>query len=184
MEERKYERLFYRFRPEYLAGTIDGRELHDTSPQASFRGGCQIPGANYNVSYRLVREACLLDPYPHKHMADEYLVFGSETMNGRDWDAEVEVTIGLGEDAETYVIDRPATVFIPAGTWHCPLNFKRVEKPVFFQPSLMQPMFGGVYQLPDGEKEIYYNGQIQCVLEPEKKCTSCRKCLQIDWRKP
>lgn len=182
MEKRKYEKLFYKFQPEYLTTTVGGEKMSDRSPQASFRGGCQIPGARYNASFRLMKEPCLLDPFPHKHMEDEYLIFGTETMNGKDWDAEIEITIGLGDEAETFVIDRPATVFIPAGTWHCPLNFKRIGKPVYFQPASMQPMFGGVYKLPNGEKEMYFNGRIQCVLEPEKQCNACRRCLGMDWQ--
>lgn len=145
MEERKYERCFYWFQP------VDADVAE---PQTSFLGNSQIPGASYYVSYRLIREACVPEPYPHRHEADEYLVFGTETMNGRDWDAEVAVTIGRGADAETFVINRPATVFIPAGTWHGPVDFRRVGKPVFYQPSLMQPGFGGVYALPEGEQEI------------------------------
>ena len=126
MSERKFERLVYRFQPEYLSTTVDGKDIRDGSAQAYFRGACQIPGSRFNVGFGLVTEACLVDPYPHRHFAEEYLVFGTETMEAKDWDAEVELTIGLGDEAETFVIDRPATVRIPAGVWHCPLNFKRV----------------------------------------------------------
>lgn len=183
MSQRKYEKLVYRFQPEYLATTVDGKDIHDDTPQAYFRGACQIPGSQFNIGYGLVTAPCLVDPYPHKHFAEEYLIFGSETMEAKDWDAEVELTIGLGDDAETYIIDRPATVRIPAGVWHCPLNFKRIGRPVFFQPALLQGMFGGIYHLPDGEKKMYYNGQIQCVLDPQKKCIACGRCLAADWRK-
>ncbi len=183
MGKLKYEKLVHRFVPEYLKATVDGKEINDKSPQAYFRGACQIPGAQFNIGYGLVTAPCLVDPYPHKHFADEYLIFGTETMNAKDWDAEVELTLGVGEDAETYIIDRPCTVFVPAGVWHCPLNFKRIGKPVFFQPALMQGMFGGTYLLPDGERDMYYNGQIECVLEPGKMCNVCKKCLDADWQK-
>jgi hypothetical protein len=183
MSERKYENLVFRFKPEYLATTVDGTEIKDKSPQAYFRGACQIPGSRFNVGYGYVTQPGIVDPYPHKHYADEYLVFGSGTLNAKDWDAHIELTIGLGDDAELYVIDEPMTIRIPAGIWHCPLNFVRITKPVFFQPALQQGMFGGTYLLPDGEREMYYNGQIQCVIEPEKKCDVCKKCLTLDWRK-
>ncbi len=182
MSKLKYEKLLYRFQPEYLAVTVDGKEIKDDTPQAYFRGACQIPGSQFNIGYGLVTRPGIVDPYPHRHFADEYLIFGSGTLNSKDWDARVELTLGLGEDAETYVIDRPATVRIPAGIWHCPLNFVRVGKPVFFQPALLQGMFGGVYMKPDGERELYYNGQIPCVMEPDRKCSACKKCLALDWR--
>lgn len=182
-EAMKYEKLVHQFVPEYLKVTVDGKELEDKSPQAYFRGACQIPGSQFNIGYGLVTAPCLVDPYPHRHFADEYLIFGSETLNAKDWDAEVELTIGVGDEAEVYVIDRPATIRIPAGVWHCPLNFKRIGRPVFFQPALLQPMFGGVYLIDGEEKEMFYNGQIDCVLEPGKKCTTCKRCLTRDWQR-
>ena len=183
MNDLKYEKLVYRFQPEYLARSIDGKEIRDEVPRAYFRGACQIPGSQFNVGYGLINGPLLLDPYPHKHQADEYLVFGAGSLNARDWDAHIEFTIGLGDDAEKYDIDEPMVIRIPAGIWHCPLNFVRVDKPVFFQPALLQGMFGGTYRMPDGERDLVYNGQIECVMEPAKKCDCCQKCLSLDWRK-
>jgi hypothetical protein len=183
MNDLKYEKLVYRFQPEYLARFIDGKEIRDEVPRAYFRGACQIPGSQFNVGYGLINGPLLLDPYPHKHPADEYLVFGAGSLNARDWDAHIEFTIGLGDDAEKYDIDEPMVIRIPAGIWHCPLNFVRVDKPVFFQPALLQGMFGGTYRMPDGERDLVYNGQIECVMEPGKKCECCQKCLSLDWRK-
>jgi hypothetical protein len=134
MSERKYENLVFRFKPEYLATTVDGTEIKDKSPQAYFRGACQIPGSRFNVGYGYVTQPGIVDPYPHKHYADEYLVFGSGTLNAKDWDAHIELTIGLGDDAELYVIDEPMTIRIPAGIWHCPLNFVRITKPYSSSP--------------------------------------------------
>ena len=183
MSDLKYEKLVYRFEPEYLSHTVDGKDIKDGTPQAYFRGACQIPGSEFNVGYGLVTAPILVDPYPHKHPSDEYLIFGAGSLNAKDWDARVELTIGLGDDAELYVIDEPMTIRIPAGVWHCPLNFVRVDKPVFFQPALWQGMFGGTYLMPDGERELYYNGQIDCVLGEDKKCDCCKKCLKLSWEK-
>jgi len=179
----KFEKLVHRFEPEYLAVTVDGKSIEDKTPQAYFRGACQIPGSQFNIGFGLITEPGVMDPYPHKHFADEFLMFGSGTLDSDDWDAEIKLTLGIGGEAETYIIDFPTTVRIPAGVWHCPLEFVRVSKPVFFQPALMQGMFGGTYMMPDGERDLYYNGQIQCVLDPLKKCTTCKKCLTLDWRK-
>jgi hypothetical protein len=182
MSVSKYEKLLYQFEPEYLSKTVDGTEIGDTSPQAYFRGACQIPGSNFNIGYGYVTGPMLVDPYPHRHFADEYFIFDSGSLDARDWDAHIELTIGLSDDAETYSIDEPTTVRIPAGVWHCPLDFVRIGKPVFFQPGLMQGVFGGVYLIDGEEREMYYNGQIQCVLDHNKKCNVCKKCLAMDWR--
>ena len=180
MSDRKYEKLVHRFEPEYMTMTIDGKEV-ETGPHIYFRGGCQIPGAEFNIGYGYVTKAGIVDRYPHKHPSDEYLVFASGTLNSKDWDAHAELTIGRGDDAEVYTIDGPMTIYIPAGVWHCPLDFKRVGAPVWFQPALFQGMFGGTYALPEGEKELVYNGPIDCVLEAGKKCDCCKKCLSRSW---
>ena len=183
MSDLKYEKLVYRFKPEYLSRTVDGKEIKDDTKQIYFRGGCQIPGSEMNVGFGLVKGPGLVDPYPHKHHADEYLVFGAGTLNSKDWDAHIELTLGLGDEAEVINIDQPMTIRIPAEMWHCPLNFVRVDTPVYFQPALQQAMFGGTYLMPDGEKELVYNGQIECTIEDGKKCDCCKKCLSLSWEK-
>jgi hypothetical protein len=52
--------------------------------------------------------------------------FGGDHTNIRDFDAEIWFYLG----GERQVITTPATVSIPAGLAHCPLIFKRVDKPV------------------------------------------------------
>jgi hypothetical protein len=116
--------LVYRFRPQ------DG--------QPFFRGRAQLADSEFSTGYELVREPQLRDPGFRRQTADEYLVFGSETMNAKDFDAEIRVTLGRGEEAEVYTIDRPATVRIPAGVWRGPVEFIRVGSPVFYQDMRMQ----------------------------------------------
>ncbi|HHU30578.1 MAG: hypothetical protein QM368_06810 [Bacillota bacterium] len=185
MSKRKYEKLFYRNRPERGALFIDGTYKENVNKEVhgvGFRGACQIPGSQANIGGSLVTEPIFIDPYPHKHPADEYLAFLGPPENRYDFDACIEFTLGLGEDAEMYVIDRPTIVRIPANVWHCPLNFVRIGRPVFFQVALLQGIFGGTYLMPDGEKELYYNGQIDCIMDPGKQCNACRQCLTLDWR--
>ena len=114
-----------------------------------------------------------------------FLVFlGASFPNVFDFDAKIEFTLGKGDEAETYIIDKPTIIRIPAGVSHCPLNFKEVNKPVLFLATLFTPMFGGVYDLPDGKTmEMYYNGPVPCKYNPDKKCDTCGKCLQETWEK-
>ena len=128
--------------------------------------------------------ARLLDRVQHRHVKDEFLVFlGASFPNVFDFDAKIEFTLGKGDEAETYVITKPTIIRIPAGVYHCPLNFKEVNKPVLFLATLFTPMFGGVYDMPNGKTmEMYYNGPVPCKYNPDKKCDSCGKCLQEDWK--
>jgi hypothetical protein len=180
MSQRKYEKLVYSFTPEYNEVVPDGSDSGFViSPQAYFRGASQIPGAKYNVGFQIFVKPFFLDRVPHRHSADEYLIFlGGTFPNVFDFDAHIEFTLGKGEDAETYIIEQPTIIRVPAGVYHCPLNFMRVDKPVFFQAALMQPMFGGIYDMPSGPKDMYYNGPTICKVFPGKKCDSCRVCME------
>jgi len=184
----KFGKLVFEIPPEYndysnilLVGDDSGFIL---SPQAYFRGATQIPGAKFNTGFQVFVKPFFLDRIPHVHEVDEYLVFlGGAFPNLFDFDADIELTMGkAGVDAEVYNITEPTIVRIPAGVYHCPLNFKRVEKPVFFQAMLMQDMFSHIYDADDGtQKELWYNGPLECKLETGRKCDCCRNCMEEDW---
>lgn len=182
---RKYENLIYFNEPELGTGLIDGTYKENIDQEITgvgIRGACQIPGATAYISGGLITEPVFMDPYPHKHNADEYLAFLGPPTDRYDFDAHIELTIGYEDDAEVYAIDAPAIVRIPAGIWHCPLNFIRIGRPIFFQVALLQSAFGGIYKMPEGERELWYNGPIRCLLDRNKQCDACHKCLQYDWR--
>ena len=180
----KFSKLVFAFPEENNEVVAEGDPAdYVIHPQAYFRGACQIPGAEFNQSYQIFVKPFFLDRVQHRHAKEEYLIFlGASFPNVFDFDAKIEFTLGKGDEAETYIIDRPTIVRIPAGTYHCPLNFKEINKPVLFLATLMQPMFGGIYDMPDGTtQEMYYNGPIQCKYNPNKKCDACGKCLQENW---
>ena len=152
-------------------------------PQAYFRGASQIPGSEFNQSFQVMVKPYFLDRVPHRHVKDEYLIFlGASYPNMFEFDAHIEFTLGKDEEAETFIINKPTIVRIPAGVYHCPLNFREINKPVFFLATLFTPMFGGLHDMPDGTtQEMYYNGPIPCKYNSNKKCDSCGKCLQEKW---
>ena len=45
----------------------------------------------------------------------------------------------------------------------------------------MMPMFGAIYDTPEGEKEMYYNGPTACKYDADKQCDACGKCLSENW---
>jgi hypothetical protein len=81
-------------------------------------------------------------PDGHRHSNAEILYFiGGDPMNFKEFGAEVEFVMGEGEDAETHVITTTTWVYVPAGLLHCPLNFKRVDKPIMFGHIMFAPTF-------------------------------------------
>ena len=64
----------------------------------------------------------------HKHNYDEVLAyFGADPKNPSKLYAEVEIPIG----GEKYTINKSFILFIPKGVMHGPLNFRKIERPLF-----------------------------------------------------
>jgi hypothetical protein len=88
---------------------------------------------------------CITEPYlmvndPHTHDFDQFLHFyAADSLHIADFQAEVEIT--LGEEMEKHVITETTVLYIPAGTLHCPLNFKVIRKPVIFMNVALTPQY-------------------------------------------
>ena len=96
--------------------------------------------ANLSTAWRYIKGPALFDRVPHSHEFDEFLCFlGGNLDNMFDFDATIELC--MGEEKELYLIEQPTVVYIPAGLVHTPLTFKRVEKPVLFQPIPLTPAY-------------------------------------------
>jgi hypothetical protein len=69
------------------------------------------------------------DGKPHTHDFDEVLLFaGTNPDDPQNLDSEIEVWI---ED-EKHIITKGCILFIPKGTKHLPLIFKKIGRPVYF----------------------------------------------------
>jgi mannose-6-phosphate isomerase-like protein (cupin superfamily) len=74
----------------------------------------------------------------HTHDFDQFLFFtGGDGNNMPDLGGVVELTLSKdGKKLEKFTITEATCVFIPAGLYHCPLNFKKIndpKKPIIFQ---------------------------------------------------
>jgi hypothetical protein len=87
--------------------------------------------SNFTIMFLRITAPTLMEEYPHSHDFDMYLYFMSyDADNMGDLGADIE--IGLGPEREIHKITTPTTVYIPAGMIHCPLEFKKVTKPILF----------------------------------------------------
>ena len=101
---------------------IEGR----FAPSLSFIGA-EEAGLKLTVHY--ITEPYVMIKEAHKHDDVQFLCFyGGNPANIKDFKAEVEIY--LGEEGEKHIINTSAVVYIPKGLIHCPLNFKRVDKPI------------------------------------------------------
>jgi hypothetical protein len=95
---------------------------------------------NLSMAWRYIKEPMLFDRIPHTHKFDEFLCFlGGNLENIFDFDATIE--LAMGEEQEVYLIEQATVVYIPAGLIHTPLTFKRVVKPVLFNPIALTPAY-------------------------------------------
>ena len=148
MAKKKYAKyLFSDFREDSNLPAVAG-------PQAYFRGGRQIPGANMNMGWQLFIKPIYLERAPHTHDADEYLIFLGGQLPDLFSSFEAEIDFWIGEEQEKYVITRPTIIFIPRGMPHTPLDFRKIVKPVLFSALLLTPRFT---KTMDG-KEMAYDG--------------------------
>jgi len=68
------------------------------------------------------------EPRSHAHEYDETLgFFGTDFADPYELHGEIELWI---ED-EKFLLTRSCLIFIPKGTYHCPLVIHRVDKPIF-----------------------------------------------------
>ena len=64
----------------------------------------------------------------HQHDYDEVIAFfGTDPHNPHDLYAEAEVHIG----GEVHTITKSCLIFVPKGVPHAPINFRRIDKPIF-----------------------------------------------------
>jgi hypothetical protein len=68
---------------------------------------------------------------PMYHVYEEYFLFhGTNPDDAKDLGGEIELWLGAGDTAEKIMITKPSCVYIPAGLVHCPLVFKKVDRPI------------------------------------------------------
>jgi hypothetical protein len=84
--------------------------------------------ADCSIGYHCITKPMSFD-HPHSHKFPEMLCFiGGNPEDITDFGAEIDFTLG----GEKHTITSTAVVSIPSGVKHCPIVFKKVEKPLVF----------------------------------------------------
>ncbi len=98
--------------------------------------------AKLSLGITLVRKPYMFHDVTHKHEFTEFFYFfGSNPMDMKEFDAEVELS--FGEEREKHVITGPTIVAIPPGVYHCPLNFKKINKPIYCLEAFLTSSYSG-----------------------------------------
>jgi hypothetical protein len=123
-------------------------QIHDDDGKTIFDGILASPeklGLDCQILYSTVMEPRLSVDKPHKHDFPHVMgFFGSNPLDLYDFDAEIEFYLG----GEKQIINTASIVSVPAGLPHCPLNFKRIGKPVMW----MEVMLTSHYERKEPDK--------------------------------
>ena len=110
------------------------------APRIRFASGEYFGELNLSLQMNCITEPWLIEEEPHTHDFDQLLFFyGSNPMDLGDFGAEVELS--LGEEGEKHIINKMTVVHIPKGLLHCPLYFKKVDRPVMFMNVALTPEY-------------------------------------------
>lgn len=133
MAEGKYDRYFIH---EPIIPGIGERP----NPRLKFNSSDHFGDKNFSLVWNYIDKPCILQSKPHTHDFDQFLHFyGADGSNVGEFEAEVEIT--LGEVGLTHIITNTTIVHVPKGMIHCPLNFKRVDKPIIFMNVALTPQY-------------------------------------------
>ncbi len=132
MGEGKYAR--YLKQPDMPTG-----DFPPFAPRAVLDSEDSFGNVNFGFRYSYFTEPPFQFELPHEHDYDQFLCFLGTPENIRDFDAEVELS--LGKEGDKYKIDRPTIVHIPAGLTHTPINYKRITKPTLLVNITLSPIY-------------------------------------------
>ena len=101
-------------------------------PQTYFRGSAALPGATANMGWQVFTAPVCWETVPHVHKYDEFLIFLGASPPDLCHSYDAEVDLWMGKELEKHTISSATVVFIPKGVLHCPLNFRKINKPILF----------------------------------------------------
>jgi len=115
-------------------------------PRLGLHSDKDFGNMNFSMSWWAITEPFEMVTECHAHDFPQFLIFvGGDLTNMPDLGGEVELTLSLdGKDLEKFVITEATTVYVPAGLYHCPLNFKKINdprKPILFHDLFFSPEY-------------------------------------------
>jgi hypothetical protein len=106
-------------------------------------------GGSVTMAYHCMTRPKIFD-MTHAHPFQEVLCFvGGNPLDITDFGAEVEIQ--LGAEHELHRINKTSCVSIPPNLPHCPLNIKRVDRPIVFLEISNTPTYPKPSPTPDSK---------------------------------
>jgi mannose-6-phosphate isomerase-like protein (cupin superfamily) len=124
----------------YVRKTVSHKEEHHaavTAPSLTLTSDKDFGNREFSIGTKAITQPFEMVAEHHYHDFDQFLFFtGGDGTNMPDLGGEVELTLSKdGKNPEKFIITEATCVYIPAGMYHCPLNFNKVndpQKPILF----------------------------------------------------
>lgn len=141
-----YERLFVRKMPNCLddlvnegaaAGVVEPPNVGES---LALMRAKEVPESKIHLTYTWISEcdAPVQWVKEHQHDYDEVLIWhGNNPADPDDLGAEIYLDI----EGVRHTITTSGSVYLPAGTRHCPLGFTRVDRPFRFSALSLNPEY-------------------------------------------
>ena len=126
--------------------TSDTPHPEVSAPRLGLHSDKDFGGRDFSMSWWAITEPFEMVTENHAHDFDQFLIFvGGDLTNMPDLGGEVELTLSLdGKNLEKFVITEACNIYVPAGLYHCPLNFKKIndpKKPILFHDLFFSPEY-------------------------------------------
>ena len=112
-------------KPIYEAGPpVKGRQ----SPSMTLMSNTLVPGCNMYIELGWIWEMPVPNPHVHEHshgFNEIVLHIGGEPNNPEDLGGEIEFVV----EGEPLVFDKTSALYVPAGTKHGPLTWRKFSRP-------------------------------------------------------
>jgi hypothetical protein len=106
---------------------------------------------NCSIGYHCItKPICFKEPHSHDFV-EMLFFFGGNPEDIRDLGCEVEIT--LGEEKEKHLLTQAGVVTIPANLVHCPIDVRKVTKPIMFLEISLTREYGKPKEKKDEKKD-------------------------------
>lgn len=112
-----------------------------TAPRLGLHADKKYGNREFAMSWWAITEPFVMVDDCHAHDFDQFIIFaGGNLLDMPHIGGEVEFSLSRdGKKIEKFIITEACTIFIPAGLYHCPLYFKKINNPKY--PILFHDLF-------------------------------------------
>jgi hypothetical protein len=132
----------------FREAVVGGKTPHPevSAPRLGLHSDKGFGEKNFSMSWWAITKPFEMVTECHAHDFDQFLILvGGDLTNMPDLGGEVELTLSRdGKKLEKFVITEATMVYVPAGLYHCPLNFKKINnprKPILFHDLFFSPEY-------------------------------------------